>query len=171
MNWTRRASIALVALALTCAAEWFRPGLVHRLDEGLRDAFIRLVADQQPEDRLVVVDIDEAALGEFGPWPWPRQRMADLAEILLGPCGARAVGLDMVFPDPGDAAGDARLASLAAHAPLTLAQVLDYSPRSPALLQGVLAGGGLTSQVAMPSRLMGSLLTMPGCLKPVAWAT
>lgn len=141
MNWTLRIVIALIALGLACGAEWFRPGLVLRIDEGLRDSFIRLMAEQQPEERLVVIDIDEAALSAVGPWPWPRHRVADLVEILLGPYGARAVGLDIVFPEPGDAEGDARLASLAAHAPLALAQVLDYTPRQPALMQGVLVGG------------------------------
>ena len=70
-----------------------------------------------------------------------RQRVADVTELLLGNYGARAVGLDIVFPEPGDAQGDARMASLAAHAPLTLAQIFDYTPRHPAIQQGMLSGG------------------------------
>lgn len=139
--WTVRAGIALVACALALWVEWQRPELTMRLDEGLRDAFVRLTADRTTEERLVVIDINEATLREIGPWPWPRQRVAELAEILLDSYGARAVGLDIVFPEPGDPGGDARLAALAAHAPLTLAQILDYTPRSPAIRQGVLAGG------------------------------
>lgn len=141
MIWAIRAGIALLACALALWVEWQRPEFIVRLDEGLRDSFVRLTADQQPEDRLVIIDINEAALREIGPWPWPRQRVADLAEILLGTYGARAVGLDIVFPEPGEAQGDTRLASLAVHAPLNLAQIFDYTPRSPAILQGTLAGG------------------------------
>jgi adenylate cyclase len=121
--------------------EWHRPAAMVRLDEGLRDAYLRLTASTRAEDRLVVIDIDEAALSEVGPWPWPRAKVADLVEILLGAYGARAVGLDIVFPEQGDAPGDARLAALAAHAPLALAQILDYTPRSPVIAQGVLSGG------------------------------
>jgi adenylate cyclase len=67
--------------------------------------------------------------------------VADLTEILLSTYGARAVGLDIVFPEPGEALGDARIASMATHAPLTLAQIFDYTPHSPAILQEMLAGG------------------------------
>ena len=139
--WTVRLCIALLALALALGLEWLRPEAMVRLDEGLRDSFLRLTAQQQTEDRLVLVDISEAALQEVGPWPWPRQRVADLAEILLGSYAARAVGLDIVFPEPGDAQGDARLTSLAEHAPLALAQIFDYTPRQTPNLMGTLAGG------------------------------
>lgn len=141
MIWTIRAGIALLACALALFVEWQRPEFIVRLDEGLRDSFVRLSADRQPDDRLVVIDINEASLSEIGPWPWPRQRVVDLVEILLSTYGARAVGLDIVFPEPGDVQGDARLASLAAHAPLNLAQIFDYTPRHPEILQGTLAGG------------------------------
>jgi adenylate cyclase len=136
-----RAGIALLACTIALALQWQLPDFMTRLDEGLRDGFVRLTAKHQPEDRLVVVDINEETLREIGPWPLPRQRVADLVEILLGTYGAQAVGLDIVFPEPGDAQGDARMASLAAHAPLTLAQIFDYTPRHPAILQGTLAGG------------------------------
>ena len=136
-----RAVIALLALTVGWALEWQRPEFIVRLDEGLRDTYLRLTADPHPEERLVVVDIDEVALKDIGPWPWPRQRVADLTELLLGNYAARAVGLDIVFPEPGDIQGDARMASLAAHAPLALAQIFDYAPRHPAILQGILAGG------------------------------
>lgn len=140
-SWTVRAGIAVAACALALFMEWQRPELVNRLDEGLRDIALRLSADLEMENRLVVVDISEASLGEIGPWPWPRQQVADLTEILLGAYGAKAVGLDIVFPEAGDAQGDARLISLAAHAPLALAQIFDYTPRDRPVAQGILAGG------------------------------
>ena len=139
-----RIGIGMAALALAIFLEWQRPEFVTRIDEGLRDAVIQFRANPQREDRLVVIDIDEATLEAVGAWPWPRQRVADLAEMLLGAYGARAVALDIVFPESGAvdgaADGDARLAALAMHAPLTLAQIFDYTPRSPAIRQGALAG-------------------------------
>lgn len=152
-TWTIRAGIGLLAFALALVLEWQRPAALVRLDEGLRDTFLRVTADQKVEDRLVVVDIGEAALFALGPWPWPRLRVADLVEILLSDYGARAVGLDIVFPESADAAGDTRLTSLAEHAPVTLAQIFDYTPRQTANLVGKLVGGrsapeGLTSVMA-----------------------
>jgi adenylate cyclase len=133
--------MALLACTLTLFVEWQRPEFVLRLDEGLRDTFLRLMSDDNAENRLVVIDINEASLADIGPWPWPRQQVANLTEILLSMYGARAVGLDIVFPEPGDSQGDARMASMANHAPLTLAQVFDYTPRSPPILQGMLVDG------------------------------
>ena len=139
--WLARLGIGLVACVLAVSIEWLRPSFVVSLDEALRDTALHLQAERQPEDRLVVVDINEGALSDIGPWPWSRQQVADLVEILLSSYGARAVGLDIVFSEPGDAQGDARLASLAEHAPLALAQIFDYTPRSAAIVQGQLAGG------------------------------
>lgn len=141
-----RTVIAVMAFTVMLLVEWQRPEFFVRVDEGLRDTFLRLMVNPHPDDRMVVIDINEATLNENGQWPWPRQRVADLIELLLGNYGARAVGLDIVFPEPGDAPGDARIAALAAHAPLTLAQIFDYVPRHPAIRQGILAGGLKTEQ-------------------------
>ena len=140
--WIARLIMGLMALTLAVALEWLRPSALVRLDEGLRDTFLRVTAQQQTEDRLVVIDISESALAKVGPWPWPRARVADLVEILLSHYGARAVGLDIVFPEAADPLGDARLASLAEHAPVVLAQIFDYTPRSNPSFQGTLTGGG-----------------------------
>jgi adenylate cyclase len=144
--WLARLGIGLVACLLTVSIEWLRPGFVVSLDEAFRDAALQLRAKPQPEERLVVVDINEATLSDVGPWPWPRKKVADLVEILLSTYQARAVGLDIVFTEPGDSQGDTRLASLAANAPLTLAQIFDYTQRSSPIMQGYLTGGVPSSQ-------------------------
>lgn len=117
--------------------EWQRPDYLNRIDESIRDAFIRVIADPSPEDRLLIVDIDESSLSAIGPWPWPRSQVANLVDILLGPYEAKLVGLDIVFPAAGDIEGDTRLAVLAENAPLVLAQIFDYTPRIPPLKLGL----------------------------------
>ncbi len=136
-----RIIIVLLASVMLLYLQWQRPELVNRFDESLRDAFLKLAADPTPETRISVIDIDEESIAKIGPWPWPRERIADLVEILFASYHARAIGLDIVFPDHGDPEGDTRLAALAANAPLTIAQIFDYTQRSPSLLLGVLAGG------------------------------
>lgn len=145
-----RIAIVFLACCLAIFLEWQRPELVNRFDEGLRDAFLRLTADSTPENRITVIDINEESIAEIGPWPWSREHVADLVEILFASYNARAVGLDIVFPEHGDPAGDARLAALAVNAPLTLAQIFDYTPRSQSLLLGVPAGGQPVSAAAFP---------------------
>lgn len=52
-----------------------------------------------PTDRLVHLDIDDLTLEAMGPWPWPRARLAYVVDELRL-AGAKAVGLDIVFPEP-----------------------------------------------------------------------
>lgn len=119
-----------------CVLLWFWPAW-HVLEEQARDALSRrfLVSEAQ-HPQVVLVDFSDASIQALGGWPLPRSRMADLVEELIGPLGAKAVGLDILFPEPGDAAGDARLASLATHGPLVLSHVLDVAQRNTAIRVG-----------------------------------
>lgn len=155
MNWVIRCTIASLAFLLTLSIDLAKPQSFSRIDEGIRDSFIRLFTDETTEDRVVIVDLDERSLAQVGPWPWPRGKTADLVEILLGTYGARGVGLDIVFPEPGEKLGDARLASLAAHAPLTLAQIIDYAPNNSNIRIGTLVGGVKTSTSTEEYKLNG----------------
>lgn len=130
---------------------WSRIGLnqVSFLpNEWLRDAFLRLQVSTAPEPRILVVDIDEASLGELGPWPWPRERLAHLVEILLTRYAARGVALDILLPAASGTDGDTRLALLAAHGPLVPAQAFDFDfagNRPQPVLDGHL-GGAIAGQ-------------------------
>jgi class 3 adenylate cyclase/CHASE2 domain-containing sensor protein len=52
-----------------------------------------------PTDRLVHIDIDDAALSTVGPWPWPRTKLAQILDE-INRAGAKTVGLDIIFPEP-----------------------------------------------------------------------
>ncbi len=160
-----RIIIVLLASILLLFFQWQRPELVNRFDESLRDAFLKLAADPTPETRISVIDIDEESIAKIGPWPWPRDRIADLVEILFAFYEVRAVGLDIVFPDLGDPKGDARLAALVANAPLTIAQIFDYTQRNPSLLLGTLTGGQPVSTVASPAFAHGYIANHSGLEK------
>lgn len=151
--WLARSLIGLMALALALVLNWQRPDFVTRIDESMSDSFVRLTANTQTEERLVVVDIDDASLRELGAWPWSRAKIADMIEFLLGDYEASGVALDMVFPEPADELGDLRMAALATHAPLALAQVFDFTQRDRPTSQGALAGGQVPSEamVAVPA--------------------
>lgn len=128
---TVRFFIGLLALAVAFALSQPQDrGQLLLADELLRDGMLRAQAHSTPETRLSVVDINESSITAKGAWPWPRSLIADLAETLLSHYRVRGLALDIVFPEPGDPAGDARLAALAAHAPLTTAIALNYDPES-----------------------------------------
>lgn len=145
--------IAALALLLTAWAEWgtlstgaFLPG------EWLRDAFLRARVSTAPESRVLVADIDEASIGKLGPWPWPRERLADLVETLLTHYGARGVALDIYLPDSEGGAGDMRLSLLARHGPVVPAQAFDFNTtRLLPVRVGTLGGGVAALHDAVPA--------------------
>ena len=138
--------VVLAALALALWSQWLPAALQpYAASEWLRDQLVRAQASDVVEDRLVVVDINEASLAAAGPWPWPRERLAALLEQLLGFYGARGVALDIVLPEPADAGGDRRLAMLAQHGPLVMPQAFDYNGAL-ALRVGALAGGAAAAR-------------------------
>lgn len=134
-----RGMIALFALAIAAWFQWHEGSMVTRpADEWLRDTFIRIQASDAPERRVLVIDIDESSVAQL-PWPWPRARIADLAELVLAD-GARGVALDILLEKPADGDGDMRLAMLASHGPLVLAQMFDYVQENNPLAGGHLIG-------------------------------
>jgi len=97
------------------------------------------------EQRLAIIDIDEASIEAIGGWPWPRAVVAQLAQTLFERYQVRTVGLDIIFPEAADTKGDAALSALAKNYPLVLAQAFDFSGRAEAPRIGE-PGGALTGQ-------------------------
>lgn len=60
-------------------------------------------AEQTPDQRLLLIDIDDLSLqvlaGEAGKWPWPRSLHAELLEYLLSK-QPQAVAFDILFSEP-----------------------------------------------------------------------
>jgi adenylate cyclase len=154
-----RLGIFAAAILLTAWSQWGgQPAASRVADEWLRDRIVRLQAQPNPDTRILVVDIDETTLAAH-PWPWSRDRLAELAERLIV-AGARGVAFDIVLLDPADPEGDARLAMLARHGPLVLAQLFDYTSGNLPIRKGTLIGGELGAGGAV--RASGYLANHPG---------
>lgn len=138
------------------AVLWFWPSW-HLLEEQVRDALTaRFAVSDRPHAQVVLVDFSDASIQSMGGWPLDRRKMADLVEELVGPLGAKVVGLDMMFPEAGDPLGDARLASLAEHGPVVLSHVLDMQQRSTPIRVGTPA-----QQPATPRLMAGQWAVQP----------
>ncbi len=87
--------VVVVLLTLLRIAD---PFPVQALREIAFDFYQRLHPRPQAEFPVRVIDIDEAALAEFGQWPWPRDRLATLTDRLTE-LGAAAIGFDVLFPE------------------------------------------------------------------------
>lgn len=154
--WSQYGQLAQLSLLRNGAAGdlLFRTDPLFLANERLRDAFLRLQVSDAPEPRILVVDIDEASLSELGPWPWPRERLAHLVEILLTTYEARGVALDIVLPIPSGLPGDGRLALLARHGPVVPAQAFVFpaaGPREQQLRAGRLGGASSAYRGGVPA--------------------
>jgi adenylate cyclase len=118
----RAAWPALLVTALSLAIWLALPGMREALRERSADL---LLPPLPATDDIVVVDIDREALDRFGPWPWPRARLAALLEAIAAARPA-AIAVDMLLAEPdrlspaalarqlGEAAGRPDIAALAA---------------------------------------------------------
>jgi len=110
----------------------------HLLEDQARDSLTqKFLTSKAAHPHVVLVDFSDLSIQKLGGWPLERTQMADLVEELIGPLGAKVVGLDMMFPEAGNELGDTRLASLAEHGPLVLSHVLDMEQRSNPIKVGV----------------------------------
>lgn len=161
--WHGRALAFGVAVLVSFVWMIVAPASLHQLDERTTDFLWRLTASDVPERRVVLVDIDDASLSRIGPWPWPRETLAQLTRK-LDEQGAGLKLFDIVFPEGRGGASDLALALAArdAEAPSVLAQVFALRNESQ-LRSGTLAGAmpGLGCQApATPAQ--GFIANAPG---------
>ncbi|MDX8401977.1 MAG: adenylate/guanylate cyclase domain-containing protein [Mariprofundaceae bacterium] len=126
-------AVAMLVGLITLMLVVWNPAWLRLGESLLLDAWFKLRGVAAPAEMPVaIVSVDEASLGRFGRWPWPRDRMARLIEAVQA-AGARTIVTDLVFPEP--APGDARLAAV-----MRKARVVQgffwYPELGDALLQG-----------------------------------
>jgi CHASE2 domain-containing sensor protein/signal transduction histidine kinase len=115
-------ALSLLVLVLLLAAG----GWLWRLDLTFYDLQLGRWSNPPAQD-IVIVAVDEQSLSELGRWPWPRDRHAQLIDI-LSEAGAKAIALDILFSevDPNNPDGDKKLIqSVAASGRVFLPVVLE----------------------------------------------
>jgi adenylate cyclase len=144
--------IRLTIFVLISLAVWllgtgaWSPEPYQRISFALDDWRQSKMLTSAPDARIALVDIDERSLELIGAWPWPRAVMARLAQNLFTQYHAKAVGLDIMFPEAGAPDGDRALLAVAHQYPLVFAQAFDVSGDAQAPHAGHV-GGALAAQV------------------------
>ncbi|EZP69599.1 Chase sensor signal transduction histidine kinase [Novosphingobium resinovorum] len=87
---------------------------MERFDNGIYDHLLQLVPSPS-SDAILLVEIDDDSVGRIGRWPWNRATHAALIDR-LNAAGAKAIGYDVLFTEPTDAANDDALAGAMARA-------------------------------------------------------
>lgn len=94
----------IAALAIFCIAVLTYTtgtgGTFHYIENPLRDALgSKSVMQREPDTKIKIIKIDSKSLEEIGQFPWDRSVYARLIEK-LGEGKARAIGLDVMIPEP-----------------------------------------------------------------------
>ncbi len=113
-HW-QRIAVTLIPLVLVLLhAIGIAPmGAMQRLDDDIYDARLRATMPKTLDDRIVIVDIDEKSLAEVGRWPWGRNKVGHLVDVLFNQQHIAILGFDIVFAEPDDSSGLSRLNELA----------------------------------------------------------
>jgi CHASE2 domain-containing sensor protein len=115
-----RLRFAFYPLLVLCALGWLAWDWNHgrslaSAENAIFDQVIKLRPwEPKPSGKVAIVEIDDCSIAQLGPWPWSRQRHADLLDA-LDRAGVRAVGYDVMFVDTSrdDPDGDAALEAMA----------------------------------------------------------
>jgi HD-GYP domain-containing protein (c-di-GMP phosphodiesterase class II) len=88
----------LVPTLLTAAVALYRPAFVTSLDYGAYDTIVRAASTRPPDNRILIVDVDERSLSAVGQWTWRRDVVARLIGRLRE-LGASTIALDILFAE------------------------------------------------------------------------
>ena len=170
-------SLMMVVLLLLNAKGVFQLNFMERLENYTYD--LRLLANMPGgvDPRIVIVDIDEKSLQEQGQWPWPRNRLAQLVDLLFDRYEIRVLGFDIVFAERDQSSGLTKLEALArselaadAGFKSTLSRLkpqLDYdqlfadSLKNRRVVLGYYFSGAQVENLGGPNPLTGSLPASP----------
>ncbi len=80
-------------------------GFVGQLENYTYDLRLKWTMPDTLDKRIVIVDIDEKSLLEQGRWPWPRNKLAQLVDLLFDRYKIDVLGFDMLFAESDESSG------------------------------------------------------------------
>lgn len=110
-QWTL--CILLTVLFLAHTAEHIRIPTMQRIENILYDLRLKMTMPNTIDDRIVILDIDEKSLAQEGHWPWRRDKLAYLMDMVFDYYGAKILGFDVVFSEADTSGGMDALDKLA----------------------------------------------------------
>jgi len=90
--------VSLVVFAMHVAGKP-RFEIIDRIENYLYDVRVRMTMPGTVDDRIVIIDIDEASQLELGQWPWPRKTLAAIVDLLFDNYGISVLAMDVLFAE------------------------------------------------------------------------
>ena len=60
----------------------FFPSLLDSFDNRIRDSYFIFKGETKTSNNVVIIDIDDSSIKEFGQWPWSRNILSKIIENL-----------------------------------------------------------------------------------------
>ena len=98
-------SLAVIVLMLLHVSDALPQKFIQKLENYSYDVRLNWLMPNTVDNRIVIVDIDEKSLLEQGRWPWPRNKMATLMNLLFDTYHINTLGFDVVFAEKDESSG------------------------------------------------------------------
>ena len=118
MKYFTGRAIVVIVLLLLATIRFFDPSLTQTLRLKTFDFLVTTQPVTQSQD-IVIVNIGERTLQQWGQWPPKRDVIAKLVEDLRG-MEAGVIALNVLFPEPDRLGGDQQLATTLKNDPATI---------------------------------------------------
>lgn len=92
-DWFVAVLVVVVLLGINQFSSFFAA-----LDSRYYD-FASTSTSRQPSDRIAVIAIDDQSIANIGRWPWPRDKLAKMTDLLAG-ANAKVIGNTVFFFEP-----------------------------------------------------------------------
>lgn len=111
--WRITLSLVIVLVLMLHVVGALNLSFMARLENYAYDLRLQWTMPGTVDKRIVIVDIDEKSLAVQGHWPWPRNEVARLVDILFDTYQIDVLGFDVLFAERDQSSGLATLERLA----------------------------------------------------------
>jgi adenylate cyclase len=118
VEWVKRHGVGIaLSLLLVLPLLLHTLGVIHlsviqRLENYTYDIRLQWTMPNTIDKRIVILDIDEKSLQEHGHWPWPRNQLAHVLDLLFDRYQIDVLGFDILFAERDESSGLKRLQEL-----------------------------------------------------------
>ena len=105
-------SLFLLLILLVDTSGLYKYTFLQKLENWSYDARLNATLENTIDDKVVIIDIDEASLANVGRFPWSRNIMAQLTDNLFDYYKIDTLGFDIVFAEKDDSSSLDELVNL-----------------------------------------------------------
>ena len=91
--------VGIICTLLLCLLYLLSPAFFQHFDYRIYDIFLTSFPESSESSKPVIVDLDEQSLKQYGQWPWPRYRVAELLKK-INIHEPASITLDIIFSEP-----------------------------------------------------------------------